>query len=428
MPTYPTYKLSEVADILDSFRKPINSTERTKRIQGKTENELYPYYGATGQVGLIDEYLTDGEYVLVGEDGAPFLEPFKNKSYIIRGKAWVNNHAHILSGKKDVLSNQYLNYFLNSFDYRNYVNGTTRLKLTQSNLTQIPIPLPPLPTQRAIVSRIETLFAELDKAVQHLRTAQQQLKTYRQAVLNHWLNNEDGKWETVKLGEVADAIDPEPSHRTPKIQKDGIPFVSIKDCDYIMNTINLKTARLVSKDVLKEHTERYSIKEGDFIIGKIGTIGNPVNVILPQEYALSANVVLIQPTDKINAKFLYNTFRSNIVEKQLFDGKKATTQAAFGIKKVRLIEIPFPPLAEQQRIVQEIESRLSQATASETYIENALQQAEALRQSILKKAFSGEFVSTSSTTTFLPNSATTFLPDSTTNEAVPEPVEGTDNN
>ena len=196
----------------------------------------------------------------------------------------------------------------------------------------------------------------------------------------------------VKLGDVADAIDPEPSHRTPKIQKDGIPFVSIKDCDYITNTINLKNARLVSKDVLKEHKERYSIKEGDFIIGKIGTIGNPVNVILPQEYALSANVVLIQPTDKINAKFLYNTFRSNIVEKQLFDGKKATTQAAFGIKKVRLIEIPLPPLAEQQRIVKEIESRLSQATASETYIENALQQAEALRQSILKKAFSGELV------------------------------------
>jgi len=83
MPTYPTYKLGDVAEILDSFRKPINSTERAKRIQGKSENELYPYYGATGQVGLIDEYLIDGEYVLVGEDGAPFLEPFKNKSSLL---------------------------------------------------------------------------------------------------------------------------------------------------------------------------------------------------------------------------------------------------------------------------------------------------------------------------------------------------------
>ena len=60
------------------------------------------------------------------------------------------------------------------------------------------------PTQHAIVSRIESLFAELDKAEEHLRTAQQKLKTYRQAVLNHWLNNEDGKWKMVKLGEVID--------------------------------------------------------------------------------------------------------------------------------------------------------------------------------------------------------------------------------
>ena len=115
MPTYPTYKLGDVAEILDSFRKPINSTERAKKIQGKSESELYPYYGATGQVGLIDEYLTDGEYVLVGEDGAPFLEPFKPKSYIITGKTWVNYHAHIISGKKGVSCNQYLNYYLDFY-------------------------------------------------------------------------------------------------------------------------------------------------------------------------------------------------------------------------------------------------------------------------------------------------------------------------
>ena len=273
MSNYPTYKLSEVADILDSFRKPINSTERTKRIQGKTENELYPYYGATGQVGLIDEYLTDGEYVLVGEDGAPFLEPFKNKSYIIRGKAWVNNHAHILSGKKDVLSNQYLNYFLNSFDYRNYVNGTTRLKLTQGNLTQIPIPLPPLPTQHAIVSRIETLFAELDKAVQHLRTAQQQLKTYRQAVLNHWLNNDDGKWEMVKLGEVAEKIQIGPFgtqlHKSDYING-GIPLINPMHISN--NKIQPDKSFSVSEEKYKE-LSNYYLQKDDVILGRRGEMG-----------------------------------------------------------------------------------------------------------------------------------------------------------
>lgn len=379
MTNYPTYKLGEIL----SYEQPTNYI-----VESTEYDDSYPTPVLTAGKSFILGYTNETKGVY---DKLPVIifDDFTTASQFVDFKFKVKSSAmKILSCNEEIADIKYMYYLMQI----THIQSDTHKRYWISDYSKVPVSLPPLPTQRAIVTRIETLFAELDKAVQHLRTAQQQLKTYRQAVLNHWLNNDDGKWEMVKLGEVADAIDPEPSHRTPKIQKDGIPFVSIKDCDYITNTINLKTARLVSKDILTEHKERYSIKDGDFIIGKIGTIGNPVNVILPQEYALSANVVLIQPTDKINAKFLYNAFRSNIVEKQLFDGKKATTQAAFGIKKVRLIDLPLPPLAEQQRIVNEIESRLSQATASETYIENALQQAEALRQSILKKAFSGELV------------------------------------
>lgn len=378
MPTYPTYKLGEICGIVYGKGLP------TKNLKTKG----FPVFGANGIIGYYDSFLYEEEQVLISCRGA-----YSGKINISPKQCFITNNSLVITPKEEnKVNKKYLYYTLQATNKTKLVTGTAQPQVTINNAEDLQIPLPPLPTQRAIVARIEELFAELDKAVDKLKTARPQLKTYRQAVLNHWLNNEDEKWEMVKLGEVADAIDPEPSHRTPKIQKDGIPFVSIKDCDYITNTINLKTARLVSKDVLTEHKERYSIKEGDFIIGKIGTIGNPVNVILPQEYALSANVVLIQPTDKINAKFLYNAFRSNIVEKQLFDGKKATTQAAFGIKKVRLIEIPLPPLAEQQRIVKEIESRLSACESMEQSIAQSLAQAEVLRQSILKKAFSGELV------------------------------------
>ena len=98
--------LTETADICDTLRKPINSKERAGRIAGKTQAELYPYYGATGQVGYIDDYLIDDEYVLLGEDGAPFLDAFANKAYIISGKAWVNNHAHINCSVRIKDSNQ----------------------------------------------------------------------------------------------------------------------------------------------------------------------------------------------------------------------------------------------------------------------------------------------------------------------------------
>ena len=115
-------------------------------------DELFPYYGATGQVGWIDSFLTDGEYILLGEDGAPFLNPYAEKAYIIYGKTWVNNHAHILRSKTN---NEFLCYYLNYFNYKNYVSGTTRLKLTQAQMKKIPIPNIPSDEQsRIIISAI----------------------------------------------------------------------------------------------------------------------------------------------------------------------------------------------------------------------------------------------------------------------------------
>ena len=389
MPTYPTYKLGELAEILDSFRKPINSTERAKRIQGKSENELYPYYGATGQVGLIDEYLIDGEYVLVGEDGAPCLEPFKNKSYIIKGKAWVNNHAHIILGKKGVACNQYLNYYLNSFDYKDYVNGTTRLKLTQGNLVEIPIPLPPLSTQHQIVSRIESLFAELDKAVEHLRTAQQQLKIYRSAVLNHWLNNEDGKWETVKLGEVAEVKRGRSKHR-PRNDKSlfggKYPFIQTGEI------------REAKGGTISTYSQTYSEKglEQSRLWPK-GTLCLTIAANIAETAYLGFGacfpdsvVGIIARQDRLNLDY-FNCY-IQLIKQMIEQQASATAQKNINVDYLDNLQIPLPPLPEQQRIVKEIEMRLSQAEAAEARIAEALQKTEALRQSILKKAFSGELV------------------------------------
>ncbi|MDY4849652.1 MAG: restriction endonuclease subunit S [Paludibacteraceae bacterium] len=108
---------------------------------------------------------------------------------------------------------------------------------------------------------------------------------------------------------------------------------------------------------------------------------------------LSTNLIRIRLNlDLINADYFVLLFQSSQIKQQVKDLCKGTTRAFLNQTILSQISFPFPPLSEQQRIVQEIESRLSQATASETYIENALQQAEALRQSILKKAFSGELV------------------------------------
>ena len=149
--------LSHIIDLFDSKRKPIKAEERAKRIEGK--EVLYPYYGATGLVGYIDDYLIEGKFLLLGEDGAPFLDPYAEKAYAVGGKFWVNNHAHILRPKIDF---DYLKIYLNAFNYHDVAKGTTRLKLTQSDMNSILVTIPPLKEQKRISGFVENLFSIID--------------------------------------------------------------------------------------------------------------------------------------------------------------------------------------------------------------------------------------------------------------------------
>lgn len=301
--------------------------------------------------------------------------------------------------------------------------GTTFKAITKDVLCSLKLNLPPLAEQHRIVEKLEELFSELDQGIETLKAAQQQLKLYRQAVLKWafegkltetWRSNNaltaqslrnseiiatgecfkiPEKWITTDLEYIAKAIDPHPSHRTPPACKDGIPYIGISECNYENVTIDFANARKVSPEILKDHIDRYQIIKGDFIIGKIGTIGKPFKVPEDRCFALSANVILIQPyQDLIETNYLFYLFQSNVIEKQFLKGLNATTQSAFGIQKVRMIKIPYCTINEQQQIVQEIESRLSVCDKLEETIEHSLAQAAALRQSILKKAFEGKLV------------------------------------
>ena len=158
-------RLEEVTEILDSKRQPVSSVERSKRIANKSREELYPYYGATGLVGMIDDYLIEGDYLLLGEDGAPFLDKDAIKAYPISGKCWVNNHAHILA---PLCAPAFLLHYLNHLDYSEYAKGSTRLKLTQADMRSIRISLPPLAEQKRIVDKIEQLFSLLEEIEESL--------------------------------------------------------------------------------------------------------------------------------------------------------------------------------------------------------------------------------------------------------------------
>lgn len=365
----PTNYIVKSTDYKDTYPTPVLTAGKSF-IKGYT-NETDGIFTKLPTI-IFDDFTTATQFVNF---------PFKVKSSAMK----------ILQPTCDLVNIKLAYYFMKIQN----IKGETHKRFWISEYSQLPVPLAPLPEQKRILAKLEQLLTDLDKGIEYLETTKQQLKVYRQAVLKwafegKFLKN-DYNWQTIPLGNVANAIDPQPSHRTPPISKDSIPYVSTKDVDYETDSIDFSIARKVSKTVLKEHLERYKLENGDFIIGKIGTIGKPVRIVLPQDYTLSANVVLIQPR-KINSKFLYYLFKSDFIESQFRKGQKATAQAAFGIQKVRTMDIPYPEPSQQEKIVHEIESRLSVCDKIEETIENSLQQAEALRLSIIKKAFEGKLV------------------------------------
>ena len=379
-----TYKLYEIARSTKG-KKPKSVAKE------KADGFEIPYVDIKAfEKGIVDNY-TDGENctfckpddVLIVWDGA-------RCGFVGRGVegAIGSTLAKISSDK---YTNDFLFYFLQS-KYK-VLNSNPRgvgIPHIEPNLLwNFEIPDVDKITQHAIVSRIESLFAELDKAVQHLRTAQQQLKTYRQAVLNHWLNNEDGKWEMVKLGEVIEVKDG--THDTPRYVQSGIPFVTQKNITE--SGISFSNVQYITEqDHFKFH-ERSNVAQNDILIAMIGANRGNATIVNTDIVFSIKNVGLLKYAPNVfNNKFLLFYLRSQESINYIKNQSKGGAQEFIGLKELRNFPVSLPPLTEQQRIVKEIESRLSQATASETHIENALQQAEALKQSILKKAFCGELV------------------------------------
>ena len=168
--------LTEIVDLHDSRRIPLNQRERAER------RGPFPYYGANGQVDSIDAYIFDGDYILLAEDGGYFDDRSRAVAYEASGKFWVNNHAHILSPKPGI-PRRYLTYALNQVDWMPHVGGSTRLKLTQEGMKKVCLPIAPLRERVRIVSKLDNLFARSKSARQELMRIFRLAERYKQAIL-----------------------------------------------------------------------------------------------------------------------------------------------------------------------------------------------------------------------------------------------------
>ncbi len=309
--------------------------------------------------------------------------------------------------QNEVIESKYLYNFLfhKKQDLVKQGIGGAQPNISQTILKKLEIPLPNLETQQAIVSKIEELFSELDKGIEDLKTAQLQLKTYRQSVLKYAfegkLTNENVKdgelpkgWDYVNLKDVSTLIT---KGAPPKWQ--GINYTNDKSQVLFITSENVRENYIdISKpkyleSAFNDKQKRSILNFGDILINIVGaSIGRASIFNLKTNANINQAVSVVRLNEKVNNVFVSYFLNSNKAFSYYNLSKVDVARANLSLVDIGNIEFLLPTLEEQHRIVQEIESRLSVADKMEESIAQSLQQAEALRQSILKKAFSGELV------------------------------------
>ena len=193
-------RLGEVIEIFDNQRIPLDSEYRS------TIKGYIPYCGATGVIDYINDYIFDGEYVLIAEDGGKFNR-FEETAYIMMGKFWANNHVHIVRGKDGTLDDCFLMYSVNYQDISYYISGSTREKLNQQLLKSVVILLPPFPEQRKIAEILETV----DNAIEKTGRIIEKYKHIKQGLMQDLLTR--GIVESDELGVMSYELRDEKKHR-----------------------------------------------------------------------------------------------------------------------------------------------------------------------------------------------------------------------
>lgn len=170
-------KLKYICSILDQYRKPISADKRSQ-----SGSVLYDYYGASGAIDKIDDYTIDDHVMLIGEDGANLRMRNLPLMYEVNGKAWINNHAHILKPTERV-DFYYLFYALEELDINPYITGSAQPKLSQEKLQNIWVPLPDLEEQQEIATYIRSKCAEIDKLIAKKEQLVKELESYKKSLI-----------------------------------------------------------------------------------------------------------------------------------------------------------------------------------------------------------------------------------------------------
>ncbi|GBD96103.1 type I restriction modification DNA specificity domain protein [bacterium BMS3Abin06] len=197
MGEWKEYNILDLAEIHNQSRVPLSKMQRAKK-QG-----VYPYYGASGIIDYVDDYLFDGEFVLISEDGENLKSRQTPIAFKANGQFWVNNHAHILKGLKP-FHNDLMIYYFQNMDLNPYITGAVQPKLNKANLLSIPIYLP---EDEAEQKAIASVLSSLDDKIDLLHRQNKTLESMAETLFRQWFVEEAQEdWEAGCLGDVIELV------------------------------------------------------------------------------------------------------------------------------------------------------------------------------------------------------------------------------
>ncbi|MCW5787314.1 MAG: restriction endonuclease subunit S [Nitrospira sp.] len=374
---WQTKTLDQISTNLDSRRVPIT---RGVRSVGK-----YPYYGASGIVDYVADYIFDENALLISEDGANLLARSTPIAFPVSGKYWVNNHAHILKFENPA-TQRFVELYLESIPLDDYITGAAQPKLNQTALNSIPIPFPPLPEQQRIVGILDEAFDGLARATanaeQNLRNARALFESHLQSVFTQLRGS-----PVVPIGDVAEVFDG--PHATPKTVDAGPVFLGISALQD--GRINLEATRHVTPQDFKQWTRRVKPQADDVVFSYETRLGQAALIPNRLECCLGRRMGLVRVNRKqLDPRFFVYQYISPPFRKFL-DSKtvRGATVDRIALKDFPSFPISLPSLPEQERMTSRLDKLRAETQRLESIYQQKLAALGELKKSLLHQAFSG---------------------------------------
>jgi len=379
--------VDECCEILDKHREPLNQKERDE-IPGDI-----PYYGANGIVDYVGEYIFDEKLILLAEDGGHFEEYTDRPiAYIIEGKSWVNNHAHVLK-PKDKYHLEWIYYTLVHKNILPYVYGSTRMKLNQKSLKTIPIQIPPLPEQKKIASILSSVDKSIEKTDEVIEETKELKKGLMQELLTKGIGHSEFKdsqfgkipksWKIEPLNKIAEVTGGNtPRRSTEEYWGGDIPWLTPSQLTgEIINEID-KTDEYITEKGFKNSSVKL-LPVGTVMLTSRATIGETVINKVPMTTNQGfANIIC--KDDKLFNYFVLYLLRYLTPKLEALAG--GSTFLEISRTSVRSLNIPVPPLEEQKKIASILSSVDAKIKKEEEYKEKL----ERLKKGLMQKLLTGE--------------------------------------